>query len=64
MVHLDRTGMHHRAGYVLEMGLWRATCLTCGYSVTALQRRQAAMEFHNHARDAEAPVTQMKVDPR
>jgi hypothetical protein len=50
---VDEAGPHQRANYILEMGLWRATCRTCGHSVTDPRRRQAAAVFRNHSRDAD-----------
>jgi hypothetical protein len=45
----DRT--LHRAAYVLERGIWRATCRECGFQVSDAQRRQAATQFRMHIQD-------------
>jgi hypothetical protein len=51
MVDPDKDVTRHRATYILEMGVWRATCRACGYSVTDPRRRQAAAVFRNHIRE-------------
>jgi hypothetical protein len=50
---VDKAGPHRRATYILEMGVWRATCRTCSHTVTDPRRRQAAALFRNHTRDAD-----------
>ena len=48
----------HRAGYRLEVGVWKATCKICGWEVRHPVRRQAATIFRRHilaARNGEVP---------
>ena len=47
------TGTAHRGTYILEFGVWRATCKECGWAVTDPQRRQAAALFRRHIRQSE-----------
>jgi hypothetical protein len=54
MVDLENTAPRHRATYTFEMGVWRATCRVCGYSVTESRRSRAASQFRNHIRDSSA----------
>jgi hypothetical protein len=44
-------GERHRATYILELGVWRATCRACDYSTTDPNRRRVASVFRNHIRD-------------
>jgi hypothetical protein len=44
-------GTAHRANYTLEIGIWHATCRTCGYTVADPLRRRAAAIFRYHIRD-------------
>ncbi len=48
-----RAGTRHRGTYILEFGLWKATCKECGWVVTDPQRRQAAALFRRHIRQSE-----------
>jgi hypothetical protein len=48
----DNIAGRHRASYILEQGVWRATCRACGYKVTDPQRRRATSIFRAHIRDA------------
>jgi hypothetical protein len=45
-------GERHHAYYILERGVWRATCRLCGHTITDPGRRRAAALFRNHIRDA------------
>ena len=38
----------HRGRYILERGIWRATCEDCGWSVQGATRRRAATVFRAH----------------
>lgn len=49
---LNDVDTRHRANYILEQGVWRATCRTCGYQVTDPIRRRAASVFRSHIREA------------
>lgn len=53
------TSMAHRAEYILERGIWRATCKVCGWGTSDPARRQAAALFrqHWHTARAQARVT-------
>jgi hypothetical protein len=52
--HVQRvTGTRHRGTYILEFGVWRATCRECGWAVTDPQRRQAAALFRRHIRQVD-----------
>jgi hypothetical protein len=45
----------HRADYVLDRGVWKATCRVCGFKLSDPDRRQVASQFRQHIRDR-APV--------
>jgi hypothetical protein len=52
--HVERhAGTRHRGTYILEFGLWKATCKECGWAVTDRQRRQAAALFRRHIRQSD-----------
>lgn len=42
----------HRADYMLERGVWRATCRVCGYSITDPVRRRAMSAYRSHIRES------------
>ena len=43
--------LHARADYMLEMGVWSATCRSCGWRTADPSRRRAAMRFRSHCKD-------------
>ncbi len=48
----------HRANYIFERGIWKATCRACGWQASDEVRRQAALLFRSHIRSAaEEPPT-------
>ncbi len=44
----------HLANYILERGVWKATCRACGWQASDEVRRQAALLFRSHIRSAAA----------
>ena len=40
----------HRASYIFERGIWRATCRSCGWQTSDVVHRQAALLFRAHIR--------------
>ncbi len=40
----------HRANYIFERGIWKATCRHCGWQASDEVRRQAALLFRGHIR--------------
>lgn len=44
----ESRGQGHRASYILERGVWCATCRVCGWRTSDPQRRQAATLFRLH----------------
>ena len=45
-------GLHIRASYLLERGMWRATCRDCGWHTEDVDRRRAASRFRLHHLEA------------
>jgi hypothetical protein len=52
----------HRADYVLDRGMWRATCRACGLKLSDPDRRQVASQFRQHIRD-QVPVRSARREP-
>jgi hypothetical protein len=50
----------HRANYLLQQGVWRATCRVCGHRVDHPVRRQAASLFRNHIRDTSISLIDLR----
>ncbi len=48
---------NHRGRYILECGIWRATCEDCGWSVQGATRRRAATMFRMHIQSMRPPGT-------
>ena len=51
----------HRASYILERGLWRATCRACGWQVSDEQRRRACAMFRSHITAQRERVIDLRV---
>jgi len=58
----DKVVPHH-ATYVLQCGVWRATCRVCKFEVSDQNRRQAAALFRHHVRDAKLGIIDL-VEPQ
>ncbi len=52
----------HRADYVLDRGVWRATCRVCGLKLSDADRRQVASQFRQHIRD-QAAISPARREP-
>ena len=50
----------HRADYILERGVWKATCRECGWKVADTHRRQAATQFRVHIQDMRNAVIDLR----
>jgi hypothetical protein len=55
------TANRHRADYILERGIWRASCRLCDYRTTDPSRRRAAADFRNHIRDTSERLLDLRV---
>lgn len=44
----DSVQPRHHATYILEFGVWRATCRVCDWTISHPQRRHAAAMFRAH----------------
>ena len=42
---------HFRAAYSFELGVWRATCVGCGWRTANSSRRRAVAQFRLHNRE-------------
>lgn len=58
------TSMAHRAEYILERGIWRATCKVCGWATSDPARRQAAALFRQHWHSARTAARELTIDLR
>ena len=54
----------HRATYTLELGVWYATCRSCGHRVDDLDRRRAAAQFRQHIQQMSDAETDLVVELR
>jgi hypothetical protein len=54
------TENRHHATYVLERGVWRATCRVCRFEVTDSDRRRANGLFRNHIREVQSAVLDVR----
>jgi hypothetical protein len=43
--------IRHRASYIFERGIWRATCRCCGWQTSDPDRRRANSLFRMHIQD-------------
>jgi hypothetical protein len=41
----------HHASYLLQRGVWKATCRVCNFEVSDPDRRRASSMFRMHIRD-------------
>jgi hypothetical protein len=60
MIEGENSSPRHRATYIFEMGMWRATCQICGHSVVESKRGLAASGFRAHIRACASAATESK----
>ena len=48
---VDGAENHRRADYILERGMWKASCRACRWTVENADRQRAAVMFRAHHRD-------------